>query len=61
MNVSRETDRLRHLYTPTPDGFERRLRAWVSLPTDGGTAPDTGGANIPRKRLASTQWERSRT
>jgi hypothetical protein len=30
MNVSRETDRMPQQdqpYTPTPDGFERRLRA----------------------------------
>ena len=35
--VSRKTDRLPQQsfpYTPTPDGFERRLRAWVRLPMD---------------------------
>jgi hypothetical protein len=44
--VSRKTDRLpqqSHPYTPTPDGFERRLRAWVRLPTDGVLIP--GGAS----------------
>jgi hypothetical protein len=35
MRGSRKTTRLpqpSHPYTPTPDGFERRLRAWVRLP-----------------------------
>jgi hypothetical protein len=52
MNVSRETDHMpqqSHPYTPTPDGFERRLRAWVRLPTDDVTTPDTGDATAPSK------------
>jgi hypothetical protein len=46
--VSRKTDRLpqqSHLYTPTPDGFERRLRAWVRLPMDDVSIPGAGGAS----------------
>jgi hypothetical protein len=43
MSVSRETDRMPHPYTPTPDGFERRLRAWVRLPEDDVPTPDAGG------------------
>jgi hypothetical protein len=31
------------LYTPTPDGFERCMRAWVRLPTD--DVPIPGGAS----------------
>ena len=29
-------------YTPTPDGFERRLRAWVLLPMDDVPIPGPG-------------------
>jgi hypothetical protein len=46
--VSRMTDRLTqqpHRYTPAPDGFERRLRAWVGLPMDDVRLPDAGGAS----------------
>jgi hypothetical protein len=49
MGVSRETDHIPQPYTPTPDGFERRLRAWVGLPADGVTTPDAGGANAAPK------------
>jgi hypothetical protein len=42
MNMAQETDRIPQPYTPTPDGFERRLRAWVRLPTEDGTTPDRG-------------------
>jgi hypothetical protein len=49
MNVSRETERIPQPYTPTPDGFERRLRAWVRLPTDDGTTPNAGDVSAPRK------------
>jgi hypothetical protein len=50
MSVSRETDRIpqpSEPYTPTPDGFESRLRAWVGLSPDGVTTPDAGGATAP--------------
>jgi hypothetical protein len=47
MNTSRETDRMPQPYTPTPDGFERRLRAWVRLPTDDAPTPDTGKVSTP--------------
>jgi hypothetical protein len=46
--VSRKTDHLPqqfHPYTPTADGFERRLRAWVRLPMDNVPIPGAGGAN----------------
>jgi hypothetical protein len=33
------------LYTPTPDGFERCMRAWVRLPTDDVHIPGAGGAS----------------
>ena len=49
MNVSQETNRLPQPYTPTPDGFERRLRAWVRLPADNVTTPETGNVNAPLK------------
>jgi hypothetical protein len=42
MHMSQETDRTLQPYTPTPDGFERRLRAWVRLPADDGTTPGAG-------------------
>jgi hypothetical protein len=45
---SRKTDRLPpqlYPYTPTPDGFERRLRAWVRLPTDDVPIPGAGDAS----------------
>jgi hypothetical protein len=48
MRVSRKTDRLpqqSHPYTPTPDGFERRLRAWVRLPMADVPIPGAGGAS----------------
>jgi hypothetical protein len=59
MSVSREISRqspsppmLRmpqqpRLYTPTPDGFERCMRAWVRLPADDVTTPGAGGASAP--------------
>jgi hypothetical protein len=34
------------VYTPTPDGFERRMRAWVCLPTDDVTIPGAGDASL---------------
>jgi hypothetical protein len=46
--VSRKTNRLpqqSHPYTPTPDGFERCLRAWVRLPMDDVPIPDAGDAS----------------
>jgi hypothetical protein len=49
MGVSRETDYIPQPYTPTPDGFERRLRAWVGLPVDSMTTPDAAGANAAPK------------
>ena len=49
MKMSQEADRLPQPYTPTPDGFERRLRAWVRLPADDGTTPDAMDASAPRK------------
>ena len=48
MNRSRETDRLPqqdYPYTPTPDGFERRMRAWVRLPATDVTTPAAGDAS----------------
>ena len=48
MRGSRKTDRLpqqSHPYTPTPDGFERCLRAWVGLPMDDVPIPGAGGAS----------------
>jgi hypothetical protein len=33
------------LYTPTPDGFERCMRAWVRLPTNDFHIPGAGGAS----------------
>jgi hypothetical protein len=50
--MSQETDRIPQPYTPTPDGFERRLRAWVRLPADGGTTSDTGDASASPKSMA---------
>jgi hypothetical protein len=32
MNEFREADCLPRPYTPTPDGFERSLRAWSASP-----------------------------
>ena len=32
-------------YTPTPDGFERCMRAWVRLPMDDVPIPGAGGAS----------------
>jgi hypothetical protein len=54
MNISRETDRMPQPYTPTPDGFERRLRAWVRLPTDGAPTPDTGEASTHMAKASFT-------
>ena len=57
MSVSRKTSRQSRsphvfrlpqqprLYTPTPDGFERCLRAWVRLPSDDVPTPGAGGAS----------------
>jgi hypothetical protein len=47
MNRSHETDRIPEPYTPTPDGFERRLRAWVRLPVDDVSIPHTGEVSVP--------------
>ena len=47
MKMSHETDRLPQPYTPTPDGFERRLRAWVRLPADDGAIPDAMDVSAP--------------
>ena len=47
MNRSHVTDRIPEPYTPTPDGFERRLRAWVRLPADDGTTPERGDTSAP--------------
>jgi hypothetical protein len=52
MDVSHKTDHTPQPpepYTPTPDGFERRLRAWVGLPADGVTSPNAEGAHTPLK------------
>jgi hypothetical protein len=49
MNVLRETDRMPQPYTPTPNGFERRLRAWVRLPMDDVPTPDPGEVGAPPK------------
>jgi hypothetical protein len=49
MNTSRETERLPQPYTPTPDGFERRMRAWVRLPVDDVPPPEAKGANTPQQ------------
>jgi hypothetical protein len=46
MNV-RETDRMPQPYTPTPNGFERRLRAWVGLPTADVSTPDPTETSAP--------------
>jgi hypothetical protein len=58
---SRKTDRLpqqSHPYTPTPDGFERRLRAWVGLPRDDVPIPGAGGASAsPQKPDTRDQVE----
>jgi hypothetical protein len=47
MKMSHETDRISQPYTPTPDGFERRLRAWVRLPADDGATPDARDVSAP--------------
>ena len=47
MNVSQETNRLPQ--TPTPDGFERRLRVRARLPADNVTTPDAEEASPPPK------------
>jgi hypothetical protein len=49
MKMAHETDNLPQPYTPTPDGFERRLRAWVRLPMDDETTPAPGEVNPPPK------------
>ena len=49
MSISRETERLSPPYTPTPDGFERRMRAWVRLPAGDVPTPDAEGANTPQQ------------
>jgi hypothetical protein len=53
MKMSQETNRIPQPYRPTPDGFERRLRAWVCLPTDDGTTPDRADASAPQKELGA--------
>jgi hypothetical protein len=58
MSVSRETDRMpqpSQPYTPTPDGFERRLRAWIRLPADDVTTPEAGDANAPPHNVDGNQ------
>jgi hypothetical protein len=47
MNTAQETNHIPEPYTPTPDGFERRWRAWVRVPTDGVPTPDAGDAHAP--------------
>ena len=52
MSVSRWTDRVAQPsepYTPTPDGFEGRLRVWVGLPANGATTPDPEGCQCNPK------------
>jgi hypothetical protein len=52
MSVSRETDSIpqpSEPYTPTPDGVEQRLLAWVHLPMDDATTPDAEDATAPPK------------
>jgi hypothetical protein len=49
MKMSQETNRIPQPYTPTPDGFERRLRAWVRLPADDGATLNARDASTPRK------------
>ena len=49
MNASQETNYMPDPYTPTPDGFERRLRAWVRLPTDDVTTRNAGDASVRPK------------
>jgi hypothetical protein len=60
MSVSRETFRqsrsprllrMPEPYTPTPDGFERRLRAWVRLPTDDVVTPGPGDTDASPEDL----------
>jgi hypothetical protein len=54
MDVSRQTKHTpqpSEPYTPTPDGFESRLRVWVGLPADGVSTPAVEGANHPQERL----------
>jgi hypothetical protein len=51
--VSRKTDRLPQRfppYTPTPNGFERCLRAWVGLPMDDVPIPGAGDASASPKK-----------
>ena len=53
MSVSRWTDRVAQPSepnTPTPDGFEGRLRVWVGLPANGATTPDPGGCQCTPER-----------
>ncbi|HEX9871433.1 MAG TPA: hypothetical protein VGC99_23080 [Candidatus Tectomicrobia bacterium] len=63
MNVYRETYRhsprdlqMPQPYTPTPDGFERRLRAWIHLPTDDLTTPDAREASAPPKETGARDY-----
>jgi hypothetical protein len=67
MSVSRETFRqsrsprllrMSEPYTPTPDGFERRLRAWVRLPTDDVVTPGTGDADASPEDLRARDCTR---
>jgi hypothetical protein len=60
MNVFRENYRhsphklhMPQPYTPTPNGFERRLRAWVRLPADDVTTPEAGEASTPLKEYGA--------
>jgi hypothetical protein len=43
-------------YTPTPDGFERRLRAWIHLTADDVTTPDAGEASAPPKEPGARDY-----
>jgi hypothetical protein len=49
MKMPQEANHVPEPYTPTPDGFERRLRAWVHLPAGNATAADVGDANTHPK------------
>jgi hypothetical protein len=52
MSTSRETDYTPQPYTPTPDGFERRLRAWIACPQAMCPYPIRGRRVHPQKSLA---------
>jgi hypothetical protein len=52
MNISRETDHTPQPHTPTPDGFERRLRAWSASLRTACPRPIPGRRVRPQKRMA---------